>query len=231
MPPEISRILVEITVWAIPVLIAVTLHEAAHGFVAWRLGDDTAKMQGRVTFNPLKHVDPFGTVLLPAMLLFASSGQVMFGYARPVPVNFGRLRKPRRDMILVAASGPGINLALAVVSALLYHLVPLTSGAFQQWFAQNLENSLWINVLLCVFNMLPIPPLDGGRVAVGVLPYPLAVRLAGLERAGMLIILAAVFLLPWLGGQIGVDLNVFSWLVGRPAQHLGQFIADLTGLA
>ena len=230
MPPELNAAMAAFSVWAIPVLIAVTFHEAAHGIVASRLGDDTARILGRVSLNPFRHIDPFGTVLMPALLLLLSGGRVMFGYAKPVPVNFGRLRRPRRDMVLVAAAGPATNLLLAVVSALAIHTLGLFPGDFQQWLGLNLVNSMWINVLLCVFNMLPLPPLDGGRVAVGLLPLPLAMRLARLERAGMVIILTAIFLLPWLGSQLGLDLNVFWWLVGRPAEALNNGIGRLIGI-
>lgn len=217
------------SVWILPVLIAVTFHEAAHGWAAWRLGDDTAYRMGRVTFNPLRHIDLFGTIVLPALLLFASGGRMMFGFAKPVPVNFNALRRPRRDMVLVAAAGPGSNLILAVVSAALMHLLVLLSGDVYQWVGYNLVNSVRINLLLCVFNMLPIPPLDGGRVAVGILPAALARPLARLERAGFLIILAAIFILPWIGDKLGVDLNVFWWLVGVPTEYLMEVVFTLTG--
>ncbi len=217
------------SVWILPVLIAVTFHEAAHGWAAWRLGDDTAYRMGRVTFNPLRHIDPFGTIVLPALLLFASGGRMMFGFAKPVPVNFNALWRPRLGMVLVAAAGPGSNLILAVVSAASMHLLVFLSGDVYQWVGYNLVNSVRINLLLCVFNMLPIPPLDGGRVAVGILPAALARPLARLERAGFLIILAAIFILPWIGDKLGVDLNVFWWLVGVPTEYLMEVVFTLTG--
>jgi Zn-dependent protease len=219
------------SVWVIPILLAITLHEAAHGWVAWRLGDDTALRLGRVTFNPLRHIDLFGTVLVPALLLFASGGRMLFGFAKPVPVSFHRLRRPRRDMVLVAAAGPATNLGLAVVSAALSHGLMLLPGAAMEWVAYNLYNSVWINLLLCVFNMLPIPPLDGGRVAVGLLPRALAAPLARFERAGLLAILAAIFVLPWLGDRIGYDLEVFSWLVVGPADALMDGVFWLVGVS
>ncbi len=226
---NLDTILSAASVWTIPILLAITLHEAAHGWVALRLGDDTAYRLGRVTFNPFRHIDLFGTVLLPALLLVATGGRMMFGFAKPVPVNFARLHRPRRDMVLVAAAGPATNLALAVVSAALFHVVPFLSGDVARWVAENLGNSVWINLLLCVLNLLPIPPLDGGRIAVGLLPPPLAMRLARLERFGIFIILGAVFVLPWIGDKLGVDLNVFWWLVGGPAAFLSDLIATLVG--
>ena len=218
-----------VSVWTIPVLLAVTLHEAAHGWVAWRLGDDTAKRLGRVTFNPFKHIDLFGTILLPAFLLFASGGKMMFGYAKPVPVNFNRLYSPRRDMVLVAIAGPLTNLGLALAAALAAHMLTVIPEDWAAWSLENIRNMLWINCLLFVFNMWPIPPLDGGRVAVGLLPRPLAYQLAKLERAGMFIVLGALFLLPWIGGRVGVNLDVFWWLVGLPASFLQNVVVMIAG--
>lgn len=227
---DLQTIAFTASVWALPVLVAITLHEAAHAWVAWKLGDDTAQQQGRVTFNPLSHIDLFGTIIMPALLLLGSGGRMMFGYAKPVPVNFARLRTPRRDMVLVAAAGPASNVLLAVLSALALYLVPFLSGDFAEWTTRNLLNSVWINLLLCLFNMLPIPPLDGGRVAVGVLPYRLAAPLARLEQSGMLIILGLVFLLPFLGRSIGVDLNVFSWVVAEPAAVMMRGLLSVLGI-
>jgi Zn-dependent protease len=214
--------------WVLPVLIAVTLHEAAHGFVAHRLGDDTAYRLGRVTFNPFKHIDLFGTILMPAVLLLVRS-PVLFGYAKPVPVNFHALRHPRRDMVLVALAGPGINLALAIAAALLFHLVAYLPSEAARWVAQNLRNALLINVILAVFNMLPLPPLDGGRVAVGLLPNFLALPLARLEPYGMIILVAALLVLPVLGTQMGVDLNILPHLITGPVDAIIRAIVRLTG--
>ena len=217
------------SIWVLPVLLAITLHEAAHGFVAWRLGDDTARQLGRVSFNPFRHVDLFGTVILPAMLLVLRA-PFLFGWAKPVPVAFHRLRHPRRDVGLVAAAGPAANVILATASALLFHLLPLLPLSFAGWLGSNLYNSILINLGLAVFNMLPLPPLDGGRVAVGLLPDALARPLARLERFGFLIIIGVIFLLPMLGRQVGIDLNVFYWIVGVPVEWLLTFFVTLAGL-
>ena len=217
------------SVWILPVLIAITLHEAAHGYVAWKLGDDTAKRLGRVTFNPLRHVDPYGTIVIPALLLSFSS--FVFGWAKPVPVDFSRLENPRRDMVWVAAAGPAVNIALATVSAAALHLVPLLPAEGQLWVVENLRNSIVINLVLAVFNMLPLPPLDGGRVAVGLLPLPLARPLARMERFGLFVIIGVLFVLPFAGREFGLDLNVLPWLIGTPVRFLMDVIAGFTGLA
>ena len=217
------------SVWVLPVLLAITLHEAAHGWVAWKLGDGTAKAMGRVTFNPLKHIDPFGTVILPAMLLL-SGANFLFGWAKPVPVNIHRLRDVKRGMVLVAAAGPISNLSMAYIAALMVHFVQYFPPTFGNWMAENLSNALTINILLAVFNMVPLPPLDGGRVAVGLLPRSLGMLLARLEKFGLFILIGILFILPMIGNQIGVNLAVFSWLIGAPVNFLANIIAHAAGL-
>ena len=219
----------EASVWVVPVLIAVTFHEAAHGYVAWKLGDDTARRLGRVSFNPFRHVDPFGTVVLPALLLFLSGGRIMFGYARPVPVDFSRLGRPRRDMILVALAGPAANLALAFVSALLLHFLEPFPREVGAWLEESLRRSLLLNLVLAVFNMLPLPPLDGGRVAVGLLPRALALPLAGLERWGMPILILLLLALPPLSGWFGMRVSLFDAVIWPPVELLYSLIVVLTG--
>src|SRR4026209_1905164 len=197
MSQQFASALYVASTWVIPLVIAITFHEASHGYVARLCGDDTAWRLGRVTFNPLKHIDPFGTILLPALLLLIRS-PVLFGYAKPVPVNFRALRNPRRDSIWVAAAGPVMNLALATLAALALHLLIFLPDAVRPWIAENLKNALIINVLLAIFNLLPLPPLDGGRIAVGVLPDALASPLARLEPYGLIILIGMLFILPLL---------------------------------
>jgi Zn-dependent protease len=217
-----------ISIWLLPVLIAITFHEAAHGFVARFLGDETASRLGRVSLNPLRHIDPFGTILLPALLLLARS-PFLFGYAKPVPVNFRALRNPRYGMVLVAAAGPAMNIGLATVAGLCFHLIVYLPVTVAQWVALNLKNALIINVILAVFNLFPLPPLDGGRIAVGLLPNVLGKQLARLERYGMTILIGFLIILPLLGSQFGVDLSFVSHLISRAAGAIVGIILRLTG--
>lgn len=212
---------------AIPIILAITLHEAAHGYVAEMFGDDTARQAGRVSLNPLRHVDLFGTILLPGALLLSGTG-FLFGYAKPVPVNFRRLRNPRRDMVWVAFAGPAMNVMLAVAAGLLYHGLGLLPRGVVDWAEGNLVYMIEFNVMLGLFNMIPIPPLDGGRVAVGLLPDRLAFPLARLERAGILIVLAIFLVLPMLSQPLGVNLDASRWLFDL-SESISQWIYTVTG--
>lgn len=220
---DLSNFVETLSVWALPVLLAVTLHEAAHGYVAYRLGDDTAARAGRLTLNPLAHVDPFGTVLLPLMLLVFNA-PFLFGYAKPVPVRIARLRNPKRDMVWVALAGPGANIALALASGFLLVLAQFMPGFLSGWLFEVLRISMLFNCLIAVFNMLPIPPLDGGRVLTGLLPGPAAIKFARIEPYGLLILIGAIFVLPMLG------FSLFSHLVVTPTLILYSLIRMLFGL-
>lgn len=217
-----------ISVWLLPVLIAITFHEAAHGYVARYLGDETASRLGRVSLNPLRHIDPLGTIALPGLLVLAGS-PFLFGYAKPVPVNFRALRSPRIGMVLVAAAGPAMNIALAIAAALSFHLAVYLAGTVAQWVALNLKNALIINVILAVFNLFPLPPLDGGRIAVGLLPNVLARQLARVEPYGMIILVGLLILLPLLGSQMGMDLNFVSRFISVSTDAVIRLILRLTG--
>jgi Zn-dependent protease len=220
--------LYDASAWILPLIIAITFHEAAHGFVAHHFGDDTAWKLGRVSFNPLKHIDPFGTLLLPAILLL-SHAPFMFGYAKPVPVNFRALRNPRLDMVWVAVAGPATNILLAIVAAAAFHLVGEAPDNAAQWIADSLKNALLINVILAVFNLIPIPPLDGGRIAVGLLPNGLAMPLSRLEPYGMLILIGILILVPMIGARFGLSLDFISSGVRVVTGIVIQAILLLTG--
>ena len=220
--------LYDVSVWVLPLVIAITFHEAAHGFVAHHFGDNTAWERGRVSFNPLRHIDPFGTLIMPAILLLSHS-PFLFGYAKPVPVNLRALRHPRIDMVWVALAGPATNIALALIAAAAFHVVDYLPANAGEWLAANLRNAVVINVILAIFNMLPIPPLDGGRVAVGLLPRVLAYPLSRLEPFGMLILIGILILLPLAGSQFGLNLDVISEILRTATGFVLHLILAVTG--
>jgi Zn-dependent protease len=182
-----------ISTHAIPVLLAITLHEAAHGYTARLLGDDTAWQLGRVTLNPFPHIDLLGTIIMPLMLFFATSGQFLFGYAKPVPVDFSRLRHPKRDMVWVALAGPAVNLLQAFAWAVLIYLLS-GMGSDERFFLEMAQAGVLVNLVMFAFNLFPLPPLDGGRIVVGLLPMRLAIGFSHIERYGFFIVMGLVLM-------------------------------------
>ncbi|CAG0962281.1 hypothetical protein RHDC1_00796 [Rhodocyclaceae bacterium] len=206
-----------LAIYAIPVLLAITLHEAAHGYVARHFGDPTAYLAGRISLNPLRHVDPVGTILVPGAILVASKliggSAMLFGWAKPVPVDFARLRHPKQDMLWVAAAGPGTNLLMAVGwAALLKATIAMEPGLLSAFLAGNARAGIEINAVLMLLNLLPIPPLDGGRIAVSLLPHRLAWQFSKLEPYGLAILLVLLFT-DILGRILGPLLGVFFRLL------------------
>lgn len=212
--PDASTLIQTVLVYALPVLFAITVHEAAHGYVARMLGDNTAAMMGRVTLNPIKHIDPIGTVLMPLLLYFATAGSFLFGYAKPVPVRFDRLRNPKRDMIWVALAGPASNLIQAFIWGVL--LVVLAGlGMQERFFLEMARAGVSVNLVMWAFNLFPLPPLDGGRILTGLLPPRAAMSFARIEPWGFFIVMGLV-----IAGVVG-DL----WL--RPLMSLGYGLLNL----
>jgi Zn-dependent protease len=223
-----SNIVYEVAVWLIPLVIAIVFHEVAHGLVARRLGDPTAQERGRLTLNPIKHIDPFGTVILP--LLLAISHAPVFGWARPVPVNYARLRNPRRDMVLVALAGPGMNLLLAVVGAMVLAATLAWSSDPNSlatgFIAANALNFILINIFLGVFNLLPVPPFDGGHVVEGLLPAPAAVRFRQIGRYSLLVLMLLLLVLP----AISPSANVVGRIVSPLVDHIATALLGIFGI-
>lgn len=213
-----TDIIYSVAVWLVPLVIAIVFHEVAHELVARRLGDTTAERKGRLTLNPVKHIDPFGTVILP--MLLAISHAPVFGWAKPVPVNYARLRNPRRDMVLVALAGPGMNLLLALFGTALLTATIMLSGGAQSGgaaiLAANALNFVLINIFLAVFNLLPVPPFDGGHVVEGLLPGPLAVKFRRLGRYSLFLLMILLLVLPALGMDVvgHVVSPVVDWIAG-----------------
>ena len=188
---DFANLIQTVAIYALPVVFAITVHEAAHGYAARHFGDPTAHMMGRITLNPMKHIDPMGTILMPLVLYFATSGAFLFGYAKPVPVNFGRLRNPKRDMVWVALAGPGANLAMAIAwTVLAYAMVAL--GVQERFFLEMTKAGLLVNLVMFAFNLFPLPPLDGGRILVGLLPMKQAILVSRIEPYGFFIVMALV---------------------------------------
>jgi Zn-dependent protease len=188
---DFANLIQTVAIYALPVLFAITVHEAAHGYVARHFGDNTAWMLGRVTLNPLKHIDPVGTILMPLVLYFATSGAFLFGYAKPVPVQFGKLRNPKRDMVWVALAGPGANLIQALLWGIGLYLLQ-GAGLTEPFFIKMCQAGILVNVVMLVFNLFPLPPLDGGRVLVGLLPWKQAMLVSRVEPWGFFIVMALV---------------------------------------
>ena len=210
-----SNVIYEIAVWLIPLIIAIVFHEVAHGLVARRLGDPTAEERGRLSLNPIRHIDPFGTVILPLILAVTHAG-ALFGWAKPVPVNYRRLNNPRRDMVLVALAGPGMNLLLALIGAAILAATISLSGGAQEGVARlvaaNALNFILINIFLGVFNLLPVPPFDGGHVLQGLLPPSAAAAVGRIGRYSLLVLIVLLLVLP----QFGIDIigRIVSPIVG-----------------
>ena len=221
---ELEHTIRLIALYAIPGIFAITLHEAAHGYAARHFGDLTAYQAGRITLNPIRHIDPMGTIVIPVLILIASQGKYAFGWAKPVPVNFGRLRNPKRDMLWVAAAGPGANLLMAILWAF---VAKAMQGVPANYFTEPVllmaRGGIIVNAVLMVLNLLPLPPLDGGRIAVSLLPPKLAYRFARVEPFGMIILLVLMLLgvlgkvmWPFIAGFIALLASVFNigWLFG-----------------
>lgn len=211
---DIAHLIQTVLIYSLPVLFAITVHEAAHGYAARHFGDNTAAMMGRITLNPMKHIDPVGTILMPLLLYFATSGAFLFGYAKPVPVRFDKLRHPKRDMVWVALAGPGANLLQALLWGVLLYVL-LGMGLTERFFLEMCKAGLLVNVVMFAFNLFPLPPLDGGRILMGLLPWRQATLLARIEPWGFFIVMALVIA------------GVVNWLWMMPVMSLTYGLLDI----
>ncbi len=211
---DIANLIQTVAIYAIPVLFAITIHEAAHGYAARHFGDNTAAMMGRITLNPIKHIDPVGTILMPLMLYFATSGAFLFGYAKPVPVNFGALRNPKRDMVWVALAGPASNFVQAIFWAIVFTVL-VGAGLQERFFLEMAKAGVLVNLVMWAFNLFPLPPLDGGRILVGLLPWKQAQLVSRLEPWGFFIVMGLV-----IAGVVGT-----FWL--RPLMTAGYTVIEV----
>lgn len=211
-----SELIQTVLIYALPVLFAITVHEAAHGYAARYFGDPTAAMLGRITLNPIKHIDPIGTILMPLLLYFSTSGAFLFGYAKPVPVNFGNLRNPKRDMIWVALAGPASNFFQAILWAIVL-VVLVTTNTHERFFLEMSRAGIMVNLVMWAFNLFPLPPLDGGRILVGLLPTKMAVTFSRIEPFGFFIVLALVVFgivgTIWLRPLMDMGYTVINWII------------------
>lgn len=221
---DIQNLIQTVLIYALPVLFAITVHEAAHGYAARHFGDNTAYMLGRITLNPIKHIDPIGTILMPIMLYFATSGAFLFGYAKPVPVNFGHLRNPKRDMVWVALAGPASNFIQAIVWAVVM-ITLVGTGMDERFFLEMARAGVLVNLVMWAFNLFPVPPLDGGRILVGLLPWKQAQMVSRLEPYGFFIVMGLVIFgvvgTIWLRPLMSFGYTVINFLITPLRMLLG----------
>ena len=221
---DIQNLIQTVLIYALPVLFAITVHEAAHGYAARHFGDNTAYMLGRITLNPIKHIDPIGTILMPIMLYFATSGAFLFGYAKPVPVNFGHLRNPKRDMVWVALAGPASNFVQAIVWAVVM-IALVGTGMDERFFLEMARAGVLVNLVMWAFNLFPVPPLDGGRILVGLLPWKQAQMVSRLEPYGFFIVMGLVIFgvvgTIWLRPLMSFGYTVINFLITPLRMLLG----------
>lgn len=221
--------LYRLSCWVLPAMAAIILHEIAHGYAALYFGDDTAKREGRLSLNPFKHVDPFGTVIFPLFLVLVHA-PFMFGWAKPVPVDFSKLKKPKSQMAWVAAAGPACNFAQALLCLTVLSLCKHSGYIPSFWVQMVLVNTVLFNLSLMIFNLIPVLPMDGGRILTGILPLKAAIRFAGTEKYGFVVIVSLLILVPMLGDYIGRDFDFVSYFLAGALQRLVSVLAGIFGI-